>query len=244
MSQHRTDPTPPEQDADRARSAISMGLFVILLIATASLVGIGVRYAAHGGVDPIHSYLILFFASNLLICYWEVCLFFRRDYVEVRAEHWREHLRASGRSPVRELFATKVPLTRILSPTQWADIWAVYCQYDDSYSDRRTYGFNVDIANGFFTPVPTLVLYVAYTIDCLPALHVGTLGVMLFWQWTYVTSVYWVSFFVANRQSRLSRHETCLFILGLNSYWVLSSLLGLYVSVRLIMDGNYSVLGF
>ncbi|MDE0715264.1 MAG: hypothetical protein OXI10_10430 [Gammaproteobacteria bacterium] len=148
------------------------------------------------------------------------------------------------RSPARDLFATRVPLPRILSPTLWADVWAAYCQYDDSYSDRRTYGFNVDIANGFFTPVPTLVLYAAYTVDCLPALYVGILGAMLFWQWAYVTSVYWVSFFVAKRQSHISLGEVYFFILTLNAYWVLSALLGLYVSIRLIVDGNYSVLGF
>ncbi len=215
-----------------------------LFIATMSLAGIGVRYAAQGNVDFLHSYLILFFTTNLLVCYWEVCLFLRRDYVETRAEYWRERLRVTGRSPALELFATRVPLTRILSTTLWADIWATYCRYDDSYSDRRTYGFNVDIANGFFTPVPTLILYVAYTIDFLPTLYVGLLGAMLFWQWTYATSVYWVSFFVANRQSRISRGEMYFFIFTLNSYWVLSALLGLYVSIRLIIDGNYNVLGF
>ena len=46
-------------------------------------------------------------------------------------------------------------------------------QYDGSYADRRTYGFNVDIANGFATPVPTLILYAAYSVDLIPALAAG-----------------------------------------------------------------------
>lgn len=244
MPEHRNDQAPSEQEADQARLTISAGLFVALFISTVFLAGIGARYLAYGDVDLIHSYLILFFTSNLLVCYWEICLFFRRDYVELRTGYWRERRRMTGRSPARDLFATRVPLPRILSPTLWADVWAAYCQYDDSYSDRRTYGFNVDIANGFFTPVPTLVLYAAYTVDCLPALYVGILGAMLFWQWAYVTSVYWVSFFVAKRQSHISLGEVYFFILTLNAYWVLSALLGLYVSIRLIVDGNYGVLGF
>lgn len=244
MPEYRTEQTLPEQDAGQTRLTISAGLLVALVVATASLAGIGTRYFTNGDLDLIHSCLILFFTSNLLVCYWEVCLFLRRDYIEGRTEYWRERRRVTGRTPALEFFATRIPLTRILSTMIWADVWAAYCQYDDSYSDRRTYGFSVDIANGFFTPIPTLVLYVAYTVDFLPALYAGILGAMLFWQWAYVTSVYWVSFFVTDRQSQISRGEMYFFILALNSYWVLSSLLGLYVSICLIMDGNYSVLGY
>ena len=67
---------------------------------------------------------------------------------------------------------------------------------------------------------------------------------MLFWQWTYVTSVYWVSFFVAKRQTRISRREMYTYILAINSVWVLSALLGLYVSLCLVVNGNYSILGY
>jgi hypothetical protein len=130
-----------------------------------------------------------------------------------------------------------------LSPTLWADVWATYSPYDGSYADRRTFGFNADIGNGFVTPVPTLILYAAYTLDFFPAVYAGILGAMVFWQWVYVTSLYGVSFFVAGRQSRISRLEIFVFIIGINSYWVLCALLGLYVSIRLIIDGNYSILG-
>ena len=130
-----------------------------------------------------------------------------------------------------------------MSPTVWADAWATYAQYDSSYADRRTFGFNVDIGNGFVTPLPTLILYAAYTFDFLPAPYAGIIGAMVFWQWIYATTLYGVSFFVAKRQTRISRLETFTFIIVINSFWVLCALLGLYVSVRLIMDGNYSVLG-
>ena len=71
----------------------------------------------------------------------------------------------------------------------------------------------------------------------------GILGVMLFWQWTYMTSVYIVSFYVAKRHKLISRSNTYFYIWGLNSAWIFFALLGLYVSVRLIADGDYSVLG-
>ena len=234
----------PEPDLRQTGPSLPAGLFAALLVSVLALFGMGTRYYTHGDLNLIHSVLSLFFSINLLVCYWEICLFFRRDYIERRTDYWSERQRETGRTPAGEFLASRVPLTRILSPTVWADAWATYAQYDNSYADRRTFGFNVDIGNGFVTPLPTVILYAAYTFDFLPALHAGILGAMVFWQWIYATTLYCVSFFVAKRQTRISRLQTFIFIIVINSFWVLCALLGLYVSIRLILDGNYSVLGY
>lgn len=244
MPEYQTDRALPEPYSHQAGLKMPAGLLAALVVAILALVGIGARYYARGDLNVVHFVLSLFFSINLLICYWEACLFFRRDYIERRTEYWRKRRRETGRTPAGEFLAARVPLTWILSPTLWADAWATYAQYDSSYADRRTFGFNVDIGNGFVTPLPTLILYAAYTFNFLPAVYAGILGVMVSWQWVYVTSLYCVSFFVAKRQTRISRLETFVFIIVINSYWVLCALLGLYVSIRLILDGNYSVLGY
>ena len=223
---------------------VTAGLFAALVIALLALLGIGARCYLRGDFDFIHSLLSLFFSSNLLICYWEACLFLKRDYIEARAEYWRRRQRETGRTPAVEFLSTKVPLRRILSPAIWADVWATYSLFDGSFSDRRTWGFNADVANGFVTPVPTLILYAACTVDFLPPVVAGILGLMLSWQWTYVTSVYWVSFFVAGRQRQITRGELYTYIGAMNAPWVLFALLAWYVSLRLILDGNYGVLGY
>ena len=243
----------PEEQAERARSecgaqrtrlAIQPVVFTGLVIAVLTVAGIGARYGVRGDFDLIHALLILFFSINLVICYWEVCLFLRRDYIELRADYWRARQSETGRSAAVEFLAGRVPLRRIVSSTVWADVWATYSQYDGSYADRRTYGYNVDIANGFVTPVPTLILYAAFTFDFLPAAVAGIVGAMMFWQLTYATSVYWVSFFGANRQARIGQRDVYIYIWALNCPWVLFALLGLYVSIRLIVDGDYGVLGY
>ncbi len=244
MPEYRTDPAHPERGARLSRLGMPAGLLAALLVATLAFAGVGGRYFARGDFDVIHAVLSLFFSTNLLICYFEACLFLRRDYIEARTVYWRERRDEAGGTPAVEFLLTKVPLAKALSPTVWADIWATYAQFDGSYADRRTYGFNVDIANGFATPVPTLILYAAYTFDMLPALAAGVIGAMLFWQLTYMTSVYLVSFFVADRQARISRGELYIYILAMNAPWILCPLLGLYVSIRLILDGDYSVLGY
>ena len=233
----------PDDSARTNSWGMPVGLFAALVVALLALLGIGTRYYVYGDLNVIHCLLSLFFSINLLICYWEVCLFLRRDHIEKRTEYWRRRQRETGRTPAGEFLSTKATLRQLLSPTLWADVWATYSLLDGSFSDRRTFGFNADVVNGFFTPVPTLILYAAYTVEFLPAALAGILGVMLFWQWAYVTSVYWVSFFVAKRQSLITRNEMYTYIGAMNAPWVLCALLGLYVSVRLILDGNYGVLG-
>ena len=59
----------------------------------------------------------------------------------------------------------------------------------------------------------------------------------------YVTSLYWVSFFVAHRQARITRGEMFAYIGVPNAVWVFMPAFGLYVSIRLILEGSYGVLG-
>ena len=243
MGKCNPDRTAPDKCARKKSLSLPVWLLAALVAGFLALPGIGARYYFAATLNVIHCLLILFLSINLLICYWEVCLFLKRDYIETRTEYWRRRQRETGRTPAIEFLAGKIPLRQVWSPTRWADVWATYSLFDGSYVDRRTFGFNSDIANGFVTPVPTLILYAAYSVDLLPAVVAGILGIMMFWQWTYVTSVYCASFFVARRQRHITRSNLYTYIGVLNAYWVLNPILGLYVSVRLILDGNYSVLG-
>lgn len=219
------------------------GLLAVLAIVLLTVPGIAVRYSIHGDLNAFHCLFSLFFSTNLLICFWEVCLYLRRDYIEVRAEHWRREWNATGRTPALEFLTTRVPLGQVLSLTVWADVWATYSMFDSAYADRNTYGFNIDIANGFTTPASTAVLYAAYTAGVLPPIAVGILGAMLFWQWVYASSLYLVSFFVGQKWSRITPSQFYIYIMGPNAVWILIPIVGLYVSIRLILDGDYSVLG-
>lgn len=243
MTESRASPPSSEQGQRTGGLTIPVALVVAVLVAGGTLAGILARLQTNGELSVIHSLFCLFFSVNLLICYWEICLFFLRDRIASRAGYWREVQRRTGRSPAHGFFATRIRLTQVLSPAVWADAWAAYCYYDDSYADRRTFGFNVDIANGFVTPVPTLVLYVAFTVGYPSALVAGMIGLMLSWQWVYMTSTYLVSFFVARRHTLVSRRDMYIYIVAINSFWILCALLGLYVSIALIVNGDYRVLG-
>lgn len=222
---------------------IPVALVVGLVIGGGTLLGMLVRLQTHGDLNFLHFVFCLFFSTNLLVCYWEACLFFRRGKIAGRAEYWREVQARTGRSPAHSFFVARIRPAQLLSPTVWADAWAAYCHYDDSYTDRGSFGFNVDIANGFVTPLPTLFLYAAFTVGYPSALVVGIIGLMMSWQWVCMTSVYVASFFVAGRRALISRRDMYIYIVAINSFWVLCALLGIYVSTALIVNGDYRVLG-
>ncbi len=219
------------------------GLLAALKIALLAIGGIAHRVYWQGDVGITYVVVAVFLSTNLVICFWEICLFFRRDYIESRLAHWQHHRHRTGRSPALAFLTTKVPLRSAFSPTIWADVWASYSTYDGSYADRRTYGFNVDVGNGFITAIPTLILYAAFTTEFISPLAAGILGIMFFWQWMYATSIYLLSFFIAKRHRDISRGEVYGMILAFNAPWIVVPLLGLYVSIRLVVDGSYSVLG-
>ena len=243
MREDRTDPILSGLRTGRLKPAMPAMLIIVLVISVLTLAGVGARFAYSADFNLSHAVLTLFFVINLLICYWEWCLFVERDYIEQRAEFWRERWKETDRAPPIDFLFARVPLSKLLSTPIWADVWAAYCHIDSSYADRRTYGYNVDVGNGLTTPLPSLVLFVAYTYLALPAQVAGIIGAMMFWQLMYATSVYWISFFIGKRHRRIRRRDLCIYILALNSPWIVCPLFGLWVSVRLVIDGNYSVLG-
>ena len=222
---------------------IVVAVFAGAVIVILTVICNAVSYRLHGSLDPVYFVLGLFLSTNLLICYWEMCLWFRRDHIVERADYWRERRASTGLTPAVEFLAAAVPLRRVASPTLWADVWAAYALYDDAYTDSSTFGFNADIGNGFFTPIPTIVLLAALTFEIMPPVFVGILAVALFWQWVYVSSLYAVSFWLSEQRKALPRTQRWIYVWGPNAVWIVVPLFGLYVAVRLILDGNYSVVG-
>ena len=226
-------------------NAFSLPAYIVAGIEIGLLTGfgIGIHYLLYGSVNSIYCLVSLFLSINLLICFWEICLFLKRDYIEERNKYWGERQKQTGITPAVEFLATRVSKDNLFSTTFWADVWSTYSLYDGSYADRRCYGFNADVGNGFVTLIPSIILHIGITITFLPANILGILGVMMFWQWLYCTSIYWMSFFVAGRHKLISKSDVNLYIWGTNAPWALFSLLGLYASIRLVLDNSYAVFG-
>lgn len=75
------------------------------------------------------------------------------------------------------------------------------------------------------------------------ATFAGILGIALFWQWVYVSSLYAVSFRVAGSHEGMPRSVRWTCVWGPNAVWIVVPLLGLFVSARPMLDGTYGIVG-
>lgn len=113
--------------------------------------------------------------------------------------------------------------------------------FDGSYADRKTFGFAIDIGNGMSTLIPCLILHFAFTYQVFPAQIIGIIALLFFYQVTYGTLLYWVSFLLNKRHKLISFNENMLYIVGTNVPWVIFGLIGIYASIMMIIDNNYLV---
>ena len=217
-------------------------LFAVAVVAVLAGSGIALSYGLRGGVSVTYCVLSVFLSLNLLVSYWEFSLGLRQDLIARRAAYWRERSAETGRSPAFAFLTARISWRQMLSLDCWADVWAAYASYDGAYVDRRSYGFNVDFFNGVLLGLPALFLYVALTVHWLPAMATGILGAMLFGHWLYSASVYWLSFFGSGSHRAISRGEVIAYVWATNAPWILASMVGVYVSIRLILDDDYGVL--
>lgn len=217
-------------------------LYVILFVASLTGAGIGLSFHLHGQVNDVYVLLTFFLTTNLLVCIWEICLYFRHQFVEDRLRYWEQSNSETGRTPGIQYLLTRVTIQKAFTSKQWADAYAAYSVYDASYTDPRSCGFMVDVGNGFVTLLPTIFLLVTFTFDLVSSAIVGVVALVLSWQWIYVTAMYIASFFVGERHKLIPKSHTNVLIWGINLVWIALAILLGYVAIRLIFDGNYSVL--
>jgi hypothetical protein len=180
---------------------------------------------------------------NVIIALWEICLFLRIDLIEQQHRQFVGRYRGRELDRVKEYFATPVPLARVFSPTLWAELWSTYSIFDDSYADRKSFGFFVDIGNGFTTLIPSLVFLYGMTFDLLSPRILGMLGLLLFYQTWYGTLVYFGSFVLNRRYRGHSRANLALFVGMSNGLWFTFPLWGMYVAVTLIETNSFAIFG-
>ncbi|MBW1761444.1 MAG: hypothetical protein JRG67_02640 [Deltaproteobacteria bacterium] len=222
-----------------------------LTIPTAAVIGIVVvigtlfhtwlHQRVHGVYNATQVGLAFFLVINVMIAWWEIALFVCQDQIRSEYEAIKEPYRGREMTRIAEVFARPIPLFRVLSFSQWTTIWSSYSLFDPGYSDRRSYGYNIDVGNGFTTLIPATLFAFGMTLDLMPARVLGIIGVIIFWQMFYGTAVYFFQFFNNGRHKGHSLRDLLLFVGITNLMWFIFPIWGLSTSVRLILDGSYSL---
>ncbi len=178
-----------------------------------------------------------------MICLWEISLFFNVDLIKSKYEAMLKKL---PRGTIGRVFLFEhVPLKQALSLKFWANIWAVYSLVDESYSDQKSYGFFIDIGNGFSTLAPTILFAVGMTLQdhLMSPKWLGILGLASFWQEFYGTVMYFTSYLVNKRWRKHGSTAFQIFILVIlpNVTWMVFPGLGMWASIELILNDSYDI---
>jgi hypothetical protein len=221
--------------------SIPTGAVIAIFIVVGTLFFTWLHRRTHGIYSPTQIGLAFFLVINVLICWWEMSLVFCRDQIREDYEAIKDAYRGREMARVMEVFARPIPLFRVFSFRQWATIWASYSLFDPGYSDPRSFGYNIDVGNGFLTIIPAILFAFGMTFDLMPARALGIIGVIIFWQMFYGTAVYFFQFFHNGRHEGHSVRDLVLFVGLTNFMWLIFPLWGVWTSARMIMDGSYGV---
>ncbi|MBW2586637.1 MAG: hypothetical protein JRD92_06805, partial [Deltaproteobacteria bacterium] len=180
----------------------------------------------HGVYNGTQIGLAFFLVINVLIAWWEIALFVCQDQIHAEYEAIKEPYRGRALVRIGETFARPIPLFRVLSFRQWTTIWSSYSLFDPGYSDRRSFGYNIDVGNGFTTLVPAVLFAFGMTFELMPARVLGIIGIIIFWQMFYGTAVYFFQFFNNGRHKGHSLEELVLFVGISNAMWLVFPIWG------------------
>ena len=214
---------------------------VLFTVVGGTAVPIALHRHFHGVFNPHQMALAFFTWLNAIIALWEICLFLRIDLIEEQHRRFVAEYRGRELQCARDFFAKPVPLRRLFSPTLWAELWSTYSIFDDSYADRKSFGFFVDIGNGFSTLIPSLLFLYGMTFEVVPARVLGIVGLLLFYQTWYGTIVYFASFVMNKRYRGHTPWNLMLFVGMSNGLWLTFPLWGIYAAVVMIERDSYAL---
>ena len=222
--------------------AIPTAAVIAVVIIAGTSLHIWLHHRAHGIYNITQIGLAFFLVVNVMIAWWEIALFVRQDQIRAEYDAIREPYRGREMAAVAQVFTRPIPLLNVFSFREWTRIWSTYSLFDPGYSDRRSFGYNIDVGNGFTTLVPAMLFAFGMTYDLVPPRVLGIVGIIIFWQMFYGTAVYFFQFFNNDRHKGHSVRDVLLFVGVSNLSWLVFPLWGLCTSAQLILEGSYAVL--
>ncbi len=215
---------------------------VALAITAGTAVPVVLHHQVHGVFNVHEAVLAFFLWLNAIIALWEICLFLRIELIEEQHARFVKEYKGRELDRVIDFFQTKVPVAKVISPSVWAELWSSYSVFDPSYADRKSFGFFVDIGNGFSTLVPALVFLFGMTYEPISARALGIVGLLLFYQMWYGTIVYLTSYVMNRRYRGHSVFNVALFVGLSNGLWFAFPLWGMGVAITLVYSDSYAIL--
>jgi len=212
--------------------------------------------------------ILLFNNLNVLIAFCEIALgkhieFIREDYhnllKEYRDERTGDPIKAEYLAGIAYL-NTPLCLRDIYDGgKKWSRMWSTYSLWDPSYSNPESFGFFIDVGNGWstilpcwlwnfailfpqeFTPLPPSSSSSLYqengnSHSPTPVVLLGFIGACTYWQILYGTIIYFISFVWNKRYKNKSFAEVLGFVGFANGIWFFFPIACLWASYKLLLD--------
>lgn len=128
--------------------------------------------------------------------------------------------------------------------TKWSIMWSTYSLWDPSYQNNESFGFFIDVGNGWSTIVPCLLWNIAILSPhhqlmsnntTMIVVLLGFVGTATYWQILYGTIIYWLSYVWNGRYKNKPWYEVFLFVGVTNGIWFVFPIIGLYTSYSILL---------
>ena len=225
----------------------SMPTFIFLGLLLMSTIGAVVAWHARVVGQPLtlpQLGIASFGVLNILICLWELCLFYRHDRVRRNGAALVAHFGERRWPALGRLLWAPIGWRNVLHPDMWADVWAHYSVFDPAYMDSISFGYTIDIGNGFTSIAPTLLWTLGMTPEAARALGMpprllAVVSLLGFYQIAYGTAMYFVSWAHGARRtawaSRKALWDTVAFVVLVNGVWFVVPLCAMYSQFCMVM---------
>mmetsp|Transcript_5973 Transcript_5973/g.6108 ORF Transcript_5973/g.6108 Transcript_5973/m.6108 type:complete len:223 (-) Transcript_5973:10-678(-) len=215
--------------------------FLILFVAITTICPALLHYFQHSVISNVQIALSFFLSLNSLICLWEISLglyitHISNDYKKLSQKYEKNRLQC-----IIDFMVYKLTVNEMFSLKYWSRIWSTYSLYDPSYSNRESFGFFVDVGNGWTTLLPSILFLYSMTFPVFEARTMGLIGIIKFYQEFYGTCIYFTSFIMNKRYIGKSFFEVVLFVGVSNGLWFFFPLLGMITSYEMIQSNTYNV---
>jgi hypothetical protein len=209
----------------------------------------GMHYNLYGQWNVLAQSLIGFLVVNLVICIWELALFYRFDEVE-RAHERRlkngfyknsaEGAAVRSREPL--IIFKDIPLRDLCSLRIWAHVWADYARYDIAYTDKSTFSYNIDVGNGHSTIVSSILLLASIIRPIWSPKVTGLIGALLLYQKCYGTIIYLFAYINNKRYVASTWNEIFFCVICTNILWIVFPVIGFAACVDMIMSESFAMI--
>lgn len=202
-------------------------------------------------VSILHATVTLFNAINSLICIWEIALYKYANYISTT---YNQHLKPKYGQKLPSGFVLLDKSDSLLdafSLQHWSNIWSTYSLLDPSYADSTSFGFWIDVGNGHFFLLPSLLLSFCITVDeiwlsnitsqYLSPRNVGLFGIICNYVMMHGTFLYFASY-IYNKRYVGCTVSSILVVIIANSLWIIFPIITMYTCYYAIHTNTWNTI--